>query len=168
MTRRLLHLLLAGALGGAGLSAWAATQWARVEVVSTSMAPTLDRGERAWVDTSYAGGDQVSAGDIVVFRDPGGFTESAGTLVTKRVLATAGQTLVCCDRTGALLRDGRRVPEPYLPGGTPPSSLAFAVTVPDGHLWVMGDNRSHSRDSRQLGTRAGLVPVGAVVGRVAG
>lgn len=170
MTRRLLALLLAGVLGGAGLSAWASARWQRVEVVSASMVPTLQPGDRAWVDTSWKGAAGIAAGDVVVFRDPGGFSDAAGTLVTKRVLATGGQTLICCDRAGALLREGRPVPEPYLAPGTPPSTLAFAVTVPDGQLWVMGDNRSHSLDSRQLhiGTASGLVPLEAVVGRVVG
>ncbi|MFT4286291.1 signal peptidase I [Nocardioides sp.] len=159
---RLLCLLLVAALLGAAVTWWAGRHWTRVEVVSASMSPTLRVGERAWVDTRYAGGRGVAAGDVVVFRDPGGFTDHPGSLVTKRVIALGGQSLSCCDGSGALLRDGRRLDEPYLPAGVVPSGLAFDVTVPAGSLWLMGDNRPASLDSRQ----AGPVPATAVLGRI--
>jgi signal peptidase I len=158
--------LVAGLLLGAGGATLAHQRWTRVVVVSASMAPTLEESERAWVDRSA----DVEAGDVVVFDDPDSRFTGRASLVTKRVLATGGQRLVCCTPTGRLERDGVPLDEPYLPDGTAPSQLAFDVRVPAGSLWVMGDNRAHSLDSRQLhlATGDGLVPVTAVVGRVLG
>lgn len=156
----------------------AAHRFDRVLVVSASMSPTLEESSSAWLDRAASGGAGVEVGEVVVFRDPGGWAKAeralgvevpAGQLlITKRVLATGGQTLSCCDGSGGLSRDGRPVEEPYLPPGTSASALAFDVTVPAGYVWVMGDNRAHSLDSRQLyvGSGAGLVPVEAILGRV--
>lgn len=154
--------LVAGLLLGAGGATLAHQRWTRVVVVSASMAPTLEPSDRAWVDTAAS----VSAGDVVVFADP----RFADSLVTKRVLAVGGQRLVCCTPSGRLERDGVPLDEPYLLAGTAPSLLAFDVTVPAGSLWVMGDNRAHSLDSRQLhlATGDGFVDRDDVVGRVLG
>ena len=156
----------------------ASQRFGRVLVVSASMSPTLEESSTAWLDR----GADVQVGDVIVFEDPGGWADAERALgvavpaadgpmlITKRVLAVGGQTLTCCDDSGRLDRDGRPVSEPYLAPGVSPSALAFDVTVPDGYVWVMGDNRAHSLDSRQLyvGTGDGLVPVGNVVGRVLG
>jgi signal peptidase I len=154
----------------------ASQRFSRVLVVSASMSPTLEESSTAWVDR----GADVEVGDVVVFEDPGGWADAERALgitvpvgellITKRVLAVGGQTLSCCDDSGRLDRDGRPVSEPYLAPGMPASTLAFDVTVPEGYVWVMGDNRAHSLDSRQLyvGTGDGLVPLANIVGRVVG
>jgi signal peptidase I len=156
----------------------ASQRFGRVLVVSASMSPTLEASSSAWLDRSAAGGDGVEVGDIIVFEDPGGWADAERALgvtlpdgqllITKRVLAVGGQTLSCCDDSGRLSRDGHPVDEPYLAPGTSASTLAFDVRVPDGYVWVMGDNRAHSLDSRQLyvGSGDGLVPVDDIIGRV--
>ena len=67
----------------------------------------------------------------------------------KRVIATGGQTVQCCDDQGRITVDGEPLDEPYIFENTPPETRAFGpVTVPEGRLWVMGDHRSASADSR--------------------
>ncbi|MFD5408829.1 signal peptidase I [Streptomyces nojiriensis] len=88
--------------------------------------------------------------------------------LVKRVIATGGQTVACSGTT--LTVDGRTVNEPYLrPGDDSYSGLNFGpVTVPAGHIWVEGDHRSDSADSRyhRNSPTGGAVPVSDVVGPV--
>lgn len=139
---------------------------ARVYAVSSgSMVPTLDAGERVLV--SLLGRDDVRRGDLVVAEvsstwgahDPG-----AGT-VLKRVVGLPGERVACCDDSGRLTVDGRPLDEPYLADG---AGDPFDVVVPDGRLWLLGDDRVSSRDSRHhLGSPGGgSVATSAVVGRV--
>jgi signal peptidase I len=88
----------------------------------------------------------------------------------KRVIATAGQTVECCDAEGRVTVDGRPLDEPYIYQNTPIETRAFpAVTVPEGRLWVMGDHRSASADSKaHMGDQyAGTVAVDDVIGKAA-
>ncbi|SFO86490.1 signal peptidase I [Geodermatophilus dictyosporus] len=88
----------------------------------------------------------------------------------KRVIATGGQTVECCDGEGRVVVDGQPLDEPYVYEDTPRESRAFApVTVPEGRLWVMGDHRSASADSRShVGDRySGTVAVDDVIGKAA-
>jgi signal peptidase I len=90
--------------------------------------------------------------------------------VVKRVIAVGGQTVECCDEEGRVQVDGKSLDEPYIfwDGGTANGNQEFdTFTVPDGTLWVMGDNRNNSADSRVQGGGglAGVVPVGNVIGK---
>jgi signal peptidase I len=87
----------------------------------------------------------------------------------KRVIATAGQTVQCCDE-GRVTVDGKPLDEPYIFENTPLGSRAFGpVTVPEGRLWVMGDHRSASADSKaHIGDRyGGTIGVDDVIGKAA-
>lgn len=168
-------LLLVGLLLGVSIAVCTVKDQHRIHVVSASMAPTIEADTTMWMDVGARGRKDVAPGDIVVFSDPGGWTEVAGTrhpgvpeLMVKRVVAIGGQTLSCCDAAHRLVRDGSPLVESYLPDDVVPSTLAFEVTVPPGHLWVMGDNRAHSLDSRQhhLGGGTGFVPLASVRGIV--
>jgi signal peptidase I len=98
-------------------------------------------------------------GDIVVFDGRGSFTRAGQRKdFVKRVIGVGGDTISCCDADGRLLRNGEPVDEPYLRDAT--QELFEEVTVPDGQLWLMGDNRNFSDDSRTHGP----VPVDRVVG----
>jgi signal peptidase I len=85
------------------------------------------------------------------------------------VIAVGGDTVRCCDKQGRVrVNDTPLRERPYLAPGTRPSLTTFEQEVPDGYLWVMGDNRPESADSRvHLGDPGGgFVPVDNVVGKV--
>jgi signal peptidase I len=88
----------------------------------------------------------------------------------KRVIAVGGQTVQCCDAEGRVTVDGKPLDEPYIFQNTPIESRAFGpVTVPEGRLWVMGDHRSASADSKaHIGDRySGTIGVDDVIGKAA-
>jgi signal peptidase I len=161
-------------------------------VPSGSMEPTIEPGDRILVDKLVSGED-LERGDVVVFdgtttfaaadRRPhqadglvGRTLASAASAVgidlgeqdfVKRVIGLPGDHVVCCDSSGRLTVNGTAVQEDYLHPGDKPSDLTFDVVVPPGRLWVMGDHRSDSADSRaHLGDPGGgMVRVQDVVGR---
>jgi signal peptidase I len=165
-------------------------------IPSGSMEQTIRIGDRVLVDklTPWFGA-QPQRGDVVVFRDPGHWLEQEqgkkqddpvgvkqvkqvlafiGLLpsdnerdLIKRVVAVGGDTVMCCDKQGRVTVNGKPLNEPYIHPGNKPSDFAFNVTVPPGRLFVMGDHRANSADSRYHPTDpfSGTVSVDQVVGR---
>lgn len=125
---------------------------------STSMQPTLAPGDRL---LAVEGSSGIRRGDIVVLRVP---AKISGTdeLFVKRVIGLPGDHVACCNASGQVTVDGRPISENYLYPGNRPSRTRFSVTVRKGEIWVMGDHRNISVDSRKWGQ----VPLRGVVGRV--
>ncbi|WP_225846482.1 signal peptidase I [Streptomyces sp. HPF1205] len=138
------------------------------QVPSGSMEGTLRVGDRVLVDKlAYRFGGTPRRGDVIVFNGEGSFTQNGGTDYVKRVIGIGGDRVTCCDPRGRLTVNGHPLDETYLHPGDSPSRVPFDIVVPQGRLWVMGDHRDDSRDSRDhLGDPGGgTVPVGRVIGR---
>ncbi|MET8577448.1 signal peptidase I [Streptomyces sp. NPDC005012] len=134
-------------------------------IPSTSMEPGLRTGDRVLVNKlAYRLGDGPARGDVVVFQDAEGFGDGH---FVKRVVGVGGDRVVCCDRDGRLRINGRAVDESAFLGGDAASAVRFDVVVPDGRLFVLGDHRAASSDSRDhLGSPGGgMVSVEDVTGR---
>ncbi len=139
-----------------------------VGVDGESMQMTLMDQDRLLLTSGY---EQVTRGDIVVISrelkpdvtaaDGGGRTVMLEPLI-KRVIAVEGDTLSIED--GQVYLNGEVLSEPYLNQTTPAFELTGTVTVPEGHVFVMGDNRWDSHDSRW--NDIGFVEVGDIVGKV--
>jgi len=122
------------------------------EIPSGSMLDTIQIGDRVFSEkVSYYFRDPEQ-GDIITFADP----ENPQRTLIKRVIAVGGQTVDLKD--GRVYVDGKKLDEPYTEGKQSlPLNTAYGVsitypyTVPDGYLWVMGDNRTNSADSRYFG-----------------
>ena len=146
-------------------------------IPSGSMENALAVGDRVLVNKlSYDFGGAPHRGDVVVFDGRGSFVDtetqdtadSTGNDFVKRVIGVGGDTVKCCDAHGRITVDGVALDESsYLYPGAAPSSFPFDVQVPAGELFVLGDNRAVSADSRaHLGDPGGgFVPVSRVIGR---
>ena len=163
-------------------------------IPSGSMETTLQINDRIIVNELVPDFVPLERGDIVVFKDPGGWLadrpavsqpngilafgewvlsvvglsapDSAQHLV-KRVIGVGGDRVVCCDVEGKITINGKQITETYIAKGSTPSLKEFDVTVPQDMFWVMGDNRGNSEDSRfheNLPSK-GFVPKASVVGR---
>lgn len=137
-------------------------------VPSSSMRPLLVPGDVLLVDRTQRA--TARRGEVVVFDGTGYFAPGADgrRFWVKRVIGVGGDRVTCCDAGGRLLLNGRALDEPYLAAGTPASSVRFDVEVPSGAMFLLGDNREQSADSRQhLGSPGGgMVPEDRVVGEV--
>ena len=136
------------------------------QIPSSSMEQGLRIGDRVLVNKlAYRFGSEPQRGDVVVFDGTGYFGNAD---YVKRVVGVGGDHVVCCDKEGRLEVNGRSVDEStFLYPGDSPSDASFDVVVADGTLFVLGDHRSDSRDSRDhLGSPGGgMIPVDDVIGR---
>ena len=125
-------------------------------IPSLSMYPTLHKGDRVLVNKLSYDFHDVHRGDIVVFSRPPNEPPSAIKDLIKRVIGLPGDTIEAHD--GAVFIDGKKLDEPYLVAGVTTDNLP-RQKVPKDHVWVMGDNRGDSADSRVFGpiTEASIV-----------
>lgn len=152
---------------------------------SDSMETTLEPGEGLLVNRTAYHQDPPQRGDVLVFDGRGSLlpyqrasplddvlralrVSGDDTAFVKRVIAVGGDTLSCCDKDGRLLLNGEPLHEPYLFAGDAASEQEFTAVVPEGRIWVMGDHRSVSADSRSLlgAPGGGMIPEERVIGRV--
>ncbi|MFI0981904.1 signal peptidase I [Streptomyces sp. NPDC021093] len=142
--------------------AWGALVYKPYTVPSDSMTPSINTGDR--VLAQRISGTEVRRGDVVIFTD-----DVWGAMpMVKRVVGVGGDTVVCCDKDKRLTVNGKSVEEPYLRSKDGAGSESFSATVPPGELFLLGDERRTSVDSRRhLGdSTGGTVPVGKVDARV--
>ncbi|MDR1187240.1 MAG: signal peptidase I [Bifidobacteriaceae bacterium] len=162
-------------------------------IPSQSMEPTLQADDRVVVSKLAPGPFKVHRGDIVVFHDPGGWSNqqtalpdetglgawlagfaqalglapaSSEEFVIKRVIGLGGDQVACDGPGSPVTVNGVALGETYIMPGADPSAMVFSVRVPEGALWVMGDNRPESGDSRyhQADKLLGAVSLDDVVG----
>jgi len=165
-------------------------------IPSGSMENTLQVKDRVAVNKLPFLSKNIERGDVVVFRDPDNWlpeiidystnqyvTKAKSALVAvgvlpnpakqylvKRVIGVGGDRVICCTKDGNLSVNDVEIIEPYIFAGNKPSEMKFDVPVPKGKLWVMGDHRGASADSRyhQEDINNGFVPESKVTGRVVG
>lgn len=159
-------------------------------IPSQSMEDTLQVNDRIMVSKLSPSPINLKRGDIVVFTDPGTWLpesvkdmelnpvqkaltfigilpQDAGSHLVKRVIGLPGDRVVCCEADGKLTVNGEPIDETvYLKPFSDPSLVEFDQIIPEGSLWVLGDNRANSGDSRYNmgGPGGGYVPIKNVVG----
>lgn len=160
-------------------------------IPSGSMENTLRIDDRIFVNLLAQETGRIERGDIVVFKDNMGWLpttpqqpedstnwlndfltfvgllpDSSEQHLVKRVIGIGGDHVVCCDAQGRITVNGEPIEEPYLYPGATPSEMPFNVMVPEGKIWVMGDHRNASADSRehQRAAGTGFVDLDAVEG----
>lgn len=165
-------------------------------IPSSSMTNTLQVNDRIIVNQLIPDVVPLQRGDVVVFRDPGGWlppqqetvanpvvgaidwflttiglsASDSNDHLIKRVIGLPGDTVICCNPVGQMEVNGAPLDEPYLnlpEGVSKVSGDDFSQVVPAGSLWVMGDNRYSSKDSRYNTETpsGGFVPIDNLVGR---
>ena len=132
------------------------------EIPSGSMEDTIMTGDMVFSEKVSYYVREPEQGDVVTFEDP----EVAGRTLIKRVVAVGGQTVTMAD--GHVYVDGVMADESHAKGQSYPldrqaisANVTYPYTVPAGYVWVMGDNRENSLDSRYFGA----IPVSSITGR---
>ncbi len=162
-------------------------------IPSESMVNTLEVDDRIFVNLLVPEPFALNRGDVVVFRDTKGWLQAApeqpqgpftwvqdgltfvGLLpdnseqhLVKRVIGLPGDHVVCCDAGGRLTINGTAINESYINPAEIPQIRNFDVTVPEGKVWVMGDNRNHSADSRaHMDSDGGFIDIADLEGKAA-
>lgn len=160
-------------------------------VPSASMEDTLQENDRIIVSKISTKLTGIDRGNVIVFHDPGGWLgegfpnpydtpvgrvlqaigivpANSGNDLVKRVIGVANDKIECCDVQGRITVNGIGVDESYTKDGVTSDQVTFSVLVPEGNVFVMGDNRGNSEDSRfHLDKNNGMVPVEEIIGRVA-
>lgn len=161
-------------------------------IPSGSMENTLLVNDRVGVNKFGALFSDIKRGEVVVFRDPadwlsvptnedtglkkvakdalvfvGVLPDPSKQYLIKRVIGVGGDRVVCCNASNQIEVNGTPITEPYIYPGDKPSDSQFDVTVPKGFIWVMGDHRGASADSRfhTQDPNKGMVPLEKVTGR---
>jgi signal peptidase I len=143
-------------------------------IPSGSMEHTLNINDRVLVNKMVYDFRAPHRGEVIVFHSPGTWrlTPNEDDFI-KRVIGVGGDHVVCCDSRGRLVINGIPLDEPYLnhdDRSERASPDTFDIVVPPGRLWVMGDNRFFSGDSREQWVQTGnidasTIPVSSVIGR---
>ncbi len=192
--RDIVLILLAAVLISVGIKTFLIRSF---YIPSGSMENTLQINDRIIVNELVPNLVPIQRGDVVVFKDPGGWLDAhhpvtnengfaaavdwvlsivglsapdSNDHLIKRVIGLPGDTVACCNVFGQMTVNDVPLEEPYLklpPGVTKASGVDFKIVVPKKSLWVMGDNRYDSQDSRYNTTTPskGFVPYDNVVGR---
>jgi signal peptidase I len=159
-------------------------------VPSASMEDTLQENDRiivSKISTRFTG---IDRSNVIVFHDPGGWLgegfpnpydtpvgrvlqavgivpSNSGNDLVKRVIGVANDKIECCDAQGQVTVNGVAIADSYIKDGVASDQVTFSVLVPEGYVFVMGDNRGNSEDSRfHLDKNNGMVPVEEIIGRV--
>ena len=160
-------------------------------VPSASMEDTLQENDRiivSKISTRFTG---IDRSNVIVFHDPDGWLgegfpnpydtpvgrvlqavgivpSNSGNDLVKRVIGVANDQVECCDASGRVTVNGVAIADSYMKEGITSDQVTFSVLVPEGNVFVMGDNRGNSEDSRfHLDKNNGMVPVEEIIGRVA-
>lgn len=160
-------------------------------VPSASMEDTLQENDRIIVSKISTKLTGIDRGNVIVFHDPGGWLgegfpnpydtpvgrvlqaigivpANSGNDLVKRVIGVANDKIECCDAQGIITVNGVGMDESYIRDGVNTDQVTFSVLVPEGNVFVMGDNRGNSEDSRfHLDKNNGMVPLEEIIGRVA-
>ena len=160
-------------------------------VPSASMEDTLQENDRIIVSKISTTLTGIDRGNVIVFHDPGGWLgegfpnpydtpvgrvlqaigivpANSGNDLVKRVIGVANDKIECCDVQGRITVNGVEMDESYIRDGVNTDQVTFSVLVPEGNVFVMGDNRGNSEDSRfHLDKNNGMVPLEEIIGRVA-
>jgi len=159
-------------------------------IPSESMENTLQVGDRVFANLLVPGPFDLHRGDVVVFKDEQGWLadepqpapagpvadvltflglrpDDSSQYLIKRVIGMPGDTVTCCTAPGGKLKvNGVAITEPYIYPGAAPSDEEFTAVVPEGKIWVMGDHRNDSADSRaHPDAQGGFVDISAIQGR---